>query len=101
MLEWRSFMKKYYPEGNLADGLNVGGYGAAFTLVHVLRQCGDNLTRENVMRQAASLKNFSGPTSLPGIAVNTGPTDFAPTKSMQPVRFDGKTWVPFGDVLGQ
>lgn len=101
MLEWRTFMKNYYPEGNLADGLNVGGYGAAFTLVHVLRQCGDNLTRENVMRQAASLKDFSGPTSLPGIKINTSPTDFAPTKSMQLVRFDGKTWVPFGDVLGQ
>ena len=101
MLEWRTFMKNYYPEGNRADGLNVGGYGAAFTLVHVLRQCGDNLTRENVMRQAASLKDFSGPTSLPGIKINTSPTDFAPTKSMQLVRFDGKTWVPFGDVLGQ
>jgi branched-chain amino acid transport system substrate-binding protein len=101
MLEWRTFMKKYFPEGNLADGLNVGGYSAAFTLVQVLRQCGDNLTRENVMRQAASLKNFSAPNFLPGIMVNTSPTDFAPTKSMQPVRFDGKTWVPFGDVLGQ
>jgi branched-chain amino acid transport system substrate-binding protein len=100
MLEWRAFMKKYYPDGDLTDNLNVGGFGAAYTLVYVLRQCGDNLTRENVMRQAASLKDFSGPTSLPGILVNTSPTDFAPTKSMQPVRFDGKTWVSFGDVLG-
>ena len=100
MLEWRAFMKKYYPDGDLTNNLNVGGFGAAHTLVHVLRQCGDNLTRENVMRQAASLKDFSAPTSLPGIKVNTSPTDFAPTKSMQPVRFDGKTWVSFGDVLG-
>ena len=100
MLEWRAFMKKYYPDGDLTNNLNVGGFGAAHTLVHVLRQCGDKLTRENVMRQAASLKDFSGPTSLPGIKVNTSPTDFAPTKLMQPVRFDGKTWVSFGDVLG-
>ena len=72
---------------------------ARVTLVHVLRQCGDNLTHENVMRQAANLKNFAMPTA-PGITVNTSPTDFAPIKSMQPVRFDGKTWVPFGEVLG-
>ena len=100
MLEWRAFMKKYHPEGNLADILNFTGYGAAVTLVHVLRQCGDNLTHENIIRQAASLKNFAGPTLLPGITLNTSPTDFAPTKAMQPVRFDGKTWVPLGDVLG-
>jgi branched-chain amino acid transport system substrate-binding protein len=99
MLEWRAFMKKYYPDGDLTNNLNVGGFSAAYTMVHVLRQCGDNLTRENVMRQAASLKDFTGPTSLPGILVNTSPTDFAPTKSMQPVRFDGKTWVKLGDVL--
>ena len=100
MLEWRAFMKNYYPDGDLTNNINVGGFSAAYTLVHVLRQCGDNLTRDNVMRQAASLKDFSGPTSLPGILVNTSPTDFAPTKSMQPVRFDGKTWVKLGDVLG-
>ena len=100
MLEWRAFMKKYHPEGNPADILNFGGYGNAVTLAHVLRQCRDDLTHENIMRQAASLKNFVGPTLLPGITLNTSPTDFAPTKSMQPVRFDGKTWVPFGDVLG-
>ena len=100
LLEWRAFMKKYYPEGDLANALNVAGYGSAFLMVHVLKQCGDNLTHENVMRQAASLKNYVGPTQLPGITLNTSPTDFAPTKSMQPVRFDGKTWVPFGDPLG-
>jgi len=100
MLEWRAFMKKYYPDGDLTNNLNVGGFSAAHTLVHVLRQCGDNLTRENVMRQAASLKDFSGPTSLPGVSASTSPTDYAPTKTMQPVRFDGKTWVAFGGVLG-
>jgi ABC-type branched-subunit amino acid transport system substrate-binding protein len=100
MVEWRALMKKYYPDGDLANALNVAGYGSAFLLVHVLRQCGDNLTRENVMRQAANLKNYATPYQLPGITLNTSPTDFAPTKSTQPVRFDGKTWVRFGDVLG-
>ena len=100
MVEWRAFMKKYYPDGDLANALNVAGYGSAFLLVHVLKQCGDNVTRENVMRQAASLKNFATPYQLPGITLNTSPTDFAPTKSTQPVRFDGKTWVRFGEVLG-
>jgi branched-chain amino acid transport system substrate-binding protein len=100
MVEWRAFMKKYYPDGDLANALNVSGYGSAILMVHVLKQCGDNLTRENVMRQAASLKNYATPYQLPGVTLNTGPTDFAPTKSTQPVRFDGKTWVRFGDVLG-
>ena len=100
MIEWRAFMKKYYPDGDLANALNFAGYGSAFLLVHVLKQCGDNLTRENVMRQAANLKTFKTPYQLPGITLNTSPTDFAPTKSMQPVRFDGKSWVHFGDVLG-
>jgi branched-chain amino acid transport system substrate-binding protein len=100
MVEWRAFMKKYYPDGDLANALNVAGYGSAFLMVHVLKQCGDNLTRENVMRQAANLKNFAMPTYPSGITLNTSPTDFAPTKSTQPVRFDGKTWVRFGDVLG-
>ena len=100
MVEWRAFMKKYYPDGDLANALNVSGYGSAILMVHVLKQCGDNLTRENVMRQAASLKNYATPYQLPGVTLNTGPTDFAPTKSTHRVRFDGKTWVRFGDVLG-
>lgn len=100
MVESRAFMKKYYPDGDLANALNVAGYGSAFLLVHVLKQCSDNLTRENVMRQAANLKNFATPYQRPGITLNTSPSDFAPTKSTQPVRFDGKTGVPFGDVLG-
>ena len=100
MVEWRAFMKKYYPDGDLANALNITGYSSAFLIVHVLKQCGDNLTRDNVMRQAANLQNFATPSSLPGITLNTSPTDFAPIKSTQPVRFDGKTWVRFGDVLG-
>jgi branched-chain amino acid transport system substrate-binding protein len=97
--DWVAFMKKYYPDGSLADAFNVYGYSVAQTLVQVLKQCGDNLTRENVMRQAANLKNFTTPMALPGIVINTNPLDFAPIKQMQLVRFDGKTWVLFGDVM--
>jgi branched-chain amino acid transport system substrate-binding protein len=100
MAEWRAFMKKYYPEGDLTDAFNVYGYGVARTLVQVLKQCGDNLTRENVMKQAASLKNFDTGVALPGIRINTSPSDFAPIEQVQLVKFDGKTWVPFGEVLG-
>jgi branched-chain amino acid transport system substrate-binding protein len=99
--EWRAFMTKYYPEGNLTDTSNVVGYAAAQTLVQVLKQCGDNLTRENVMKQAASLKNLQLSMALPGIAINTGPDDFAPFEAMQLSRFDGKQWERFGPVLGR
>ena len=101
MNEWRAFMKKYYPDGSLTDAANVYGYGAARTLVQVLRQCGDNLTRENVMRQAANLKDFDTGVALPGIRINTGPADYAPIESVQLVRFDGKTWAPIGEVMGK
>jgi len=97
--DWVAFMKKYYPDGSLVDAFNVYGYSVAQTLVQVLKQCGDNLTRENVMRQAANLKNFVTPMALPGIVINTSPTDFAPIEQMQLVKFDGKTWVLFGDVM--
>ena len=101
MNEWRAFMKKYYPDGSLTDASNVYGYGAARTLVQVLKQCGDNLTRENVMKQAASLKDFDTGVALPGIRINTGAADYAPIESVQLVRFDGKTWVPVGEVMGK
>jgi branched-chain amino acid transport system substrate-binding protein len=93
------FMKKYYPDGDLLDGANVFGYSAAQLLVYVLKQCGDNLTRENVMRQATSLKNVELPMLLPGMRVNTSPTDYRPLKQMQLFRFDGKRYVPIGDLL--
>jgi len=99
-LDWLAFMKKYYPEGNLADASNVYGYTVAAGLVQVLRQCGDDLTRENVMRQAANLRGLVLPMALPGIVVNTSPDDFAPFSTEQLARFDGKKWVRFGDVLG-
>lgn len=100
MIEWRAFMKKYYPEGSLTDNTNVYGYSVARTLVQVLKQCGDNLTRENVMHQAANLKDFDTGMGLPGIRINTSPTDFAPIQAMQMMKFDGKTWQLFGDVMG-
>ncbi len=101
MKEWQAWMKKYYPEGNVSDVANVYGYAVAQTLVQVLRQCGDDLTRENVMRQAANLKNFEVSVLLPGIRINTSSTDFYPIEQVQLARFDGKRWVLFGEVLGK
>jgi hypothetical protein len=99
--DYFAFMKKYYPDGNPIDSNNPYGYGAAQTLVQVLKQCGDDLTRENVMRQAANLKNFELPMLLPGIKLNTSPSDFYPIEQVQLVRFDGKTWVRFGEILSR
>ena len=101
MKEWKAFMAKYLPDGNLADGNNVYGYSVAQTLAHVLKQAGNNLTRENVMKQAASIKDLQLPLALPGVKINTGPSDFYPYESMQLMRFDGKQWVLFGDVMGK
>ncbi len=96
---WRDFMDKYYPDGDKTNNNNVYGYAVAQTMVQVLKQCGDELTRENVMKQAASLKNFSSDVMLPGIKVNTGPDDFFPIEQMQLMRFDGEAWRLFGDVI--
>ena len=97
--DWTAWMKKYYPDGNLADANIAYAYGAAATMVQVLKQCGDNLTRENVMKQAANLKKFAVPMVLPGITISTGPDDFAPFKQMQLAKFDGANWKLFGDVI--
>jgi branched-chain amino acid transport system substrate-binding protein len=99
--EWRAFMAKYYPDGNLADISNVVGYSVAQTMVQVLKQCGDNLTRENVMKQAANLKDLQLPMLLPGVKIGTGPADFAPIEAMQLSRFDGKQWERFGNIIGK
>ena len=98
--DWVEWMKKYYPSGNLADGFNVYGYNVAQGLVQVLKQCGDNLTRENVMKRAASL-DMTLPMLLPGVNVKTGPDDFYPIEREQMSRFDGKTWILFGKVYGR
>jgi branched-chain amino acid transport system substrate-binding protein len=99
MRDWSAFMAKYYPDGNREDGNALFGYAAAETLVQVLTQCGDDLSRENVMRQAASLKDYRGSILLPGIAINTGPDDFRPIEQMRLVQFDGGTWQPIGDMI--
>jgi len=97
--QWRAFMKKYYPDGSLIDSFNVYGYTVAATLHQVLKQCGDNLTRENVMRQAAGMKDFAIGTLLPGITIRTGTSDFAPIESVQLMRFNGSEWERFGQIL--
>jgi branched-chain amino acid transport system substrate-binding protein len=97
--DWVDWMKRYYPQGDLTDVYNVIGYSVAQTLVQVLKQCGDDLTRGNVMRQAANLKDFELPMLLPGIRISTGPNDFYPIEQLQLARFDGKRWVLFGEVI--
>ena len=99
MVEWTAFMKKYYPAGDLNDGSNIYGYTVARTLEQVLKQCGDNLTRENVMKQAASMKGQYIDTLLPGITITTSQDDFAPIQSVQLQRFNGKQWELFGEVM--
>lgn len=96
---WDAFMDRYFPDGDKDDIYAVFGYAAADTLLQVLRQCGDDFSRENIMRQAASLKNFQSPIALPGIVINTGPNDFRPIKQMRLVQFDGNAWQPIGDVI--
>ena len=99
--DYLAFMKKYYPDGAPEDINNVYGYSVAQTLVPVLKQCGDDLTRENIMRQAANLKDLELPMLLPGIRINTSPTDFYPIEQAQLIRFDGKTWVRFGELMSR
>jgi branched-chain amino acid transport system substrate-binding protein len=99
MKEFYAFLVKDYPEGDKLDQSTVVGYGVAQTLVQVLKQCGDDLTRANVMKQAASLKDFRTEILLPGIKINTGPTDFAPISQLQLMKFKGQQWELFGDVI--
>ena len=98
---WESFMKKYYPAGDLNDVSNLYGYTVARTLEQVLKQCGDNLTRGNVMKQAASMKGQYIDTLLPGITITTSDDDYAPIESVQMQRFNGKRWERFGEVMGK
>src|SRR3954453_20030928 len=94
-----AFMDKYYPEGDKLNTVNTYGYGTSELLVHILRQCGDDLTRENVMRQATNLKNFVGSLSLPGMVANTSATDYRINKQMQMMKFDGERWQLFGPII--
>ena len=97
--EWVKFMDKYYPTGDKSDSQNVYGQSIAATTVQTLKQCGDDLTRENVMKEAANLHDLELRMLLPGIKINTSPTNFAPIRQAQMRRFDGERYVPFGPVL--
>ena len=98
--DWMAYMQKYHPKGDLKDNFNVYGYTVAQLMVQVLKQAGDNLTRENVMKQAASL-DLTLPMLLPGVNIKTGPDDFYPIEREQLMKFDGKTWQLFGKVYGR
>ena len=96
--EWVAFMQKYYSEGALNDDFNVFGYTVAQGLVHVLKQCGNDLSRANVMKQAANIKDLTLPMLLPGIKVNTSANDYYPIEQEQLAKFDGERWVNFGEI---
>jgi branched-chain amino acid transport system substrate-binding protein len=98
ILRFEAFVKGYYPEGNRSDGSLLYGYSVAETIVRVLTACGNDLTRENVMRQAASLTDLQLDGLLPGITINTSSTDFAPIKRLRLEKFTGERWELFGDV---
>ena len=96
---WLVFMDKYFPDGDKTNINNIYGYASAQTMVQVLKQCGDNLTRENVMKHAASLKDFTSEVLLPGIRINTAANDFFPIEQMQLMKFNGEAWEVFGDII--
>ncbi|MFC0239866.1 ABC transporter substrate-binding protein [Rhodopseudomonas telluris] len=97
--EWDDFLQKYMPGADRSNGLLLYGYGAAQTLEHILKQAGDNLTRENIMKVATSLKSYAPSALLPGITMNTSPTDHFPIEQMQLMRFKGDRWEMFGNVI--
>ena len=99
MKDWVAWMKKYYPDGSLVDSFNVYGYSVAMTVVQVLKQCGDDLTRENVMKQVANIKGHVPSLALPGMSITTGPNDYRVNKQMQMMRFNGERWELFGPIL--
>jgi len=97
--QWSAFMDQYYPDGDKTNNNIVYAYSVAQSLIEVLKRCGDDLTRDNIMKQAASIKDLELPMLLPGIKVNTNPTDFFPVKQVQMARFNGERWELFGPVL--
>jgi branched-chain amino acid transport system substrate-binding protein len=99
MKTFNAFLDKYFPEANRLDASVIYGYTVAQTMVQVLKQCGDSLTRENVMKQAANLKDLELGGLLPGIKINTSASDFAPIEQLQLEKFEGDTWHRFGDVI--
>lgn len=99
MNDWRAFMAKYLPDSDRTDGSYVVGYGVSHTMTHVLNQCGDDFSRENIMRQATNLKDLENPILLPGIKINTSPTNYHPIRQMQLAKWNGKTWELFGALI--
>ena len=99
MNEWRQFMKDYIPNGDLTDGGYIAAYGSAQTMLQTLKQCGDDFSRENIMRQATNIKDEVCATLINGITVTTSPTDFHPVSQLQLAKWDGKTWVRYGDIM--
>jgi branched-chain amino acid transport system substrate-binding protein len=96
---WNAFLDKYYPDANRTDANVIYGYAVSQAMVEVLKRCGDDLTRANIMKQAASLRDFTVKGLLPGVKINTSPTDFAPVSQLQLQKFKGETWERFGDVI--
>ena len=99
MNQWRDFMAKHMPGADLTDLSYVFAYAVSLTMLKVLQQCGDDFSRENIMKQAANIKDYDNPMTLPGIKINTSPTNFHPIRAMQLMKWDGTTWVPFGDIM--
>ena len=99
MTEWRAFMAKYIPDGDLKDSGNSYGWGLSQTLTHVLKACGDDLSRDNIMRQTTSLDHLPNPVLLPGITQTTSPTNYRPLRQLQLMRWTGKTWERFGEII--
>jgi hypothetical protein len=98
MNEWRAFMTKWYPEGDQADGATVFGYGVAIGLVNVLKQCGNEMTRANLMKQMANMDMEIG-IYLPGVRIKTSPTDWSPIEQLQLMKFEGESWQLFGPMM--
>jgi ABC-type branched-subunit amino acid transport system substrate-binding protein len=96
---WIAFMDTYFPDGDKLNSTNVYGYVTAQTMVQILKQCGNDLTRDNIMKQTANIKDFTLDMLIPGIKMNTGPNDFYPIEQMQLMRFDGEAWQLFGEIL--
>ena len=99
MNEWRAFMAKYYPDGDVKDLGNISGFGLTHTMLAVLKQCGNDFSRENMLKQATNLHELENPVLLPGIKINTSSTNYRPIRQLQLMRWTGKTWDLFGDII--
>jgi hypothetical protein len=99
MKQWRDFMRKYMTDADASDQNYVNSFNSGMVLVQTLKQCGDDLSRENILKQATNLRDLELPMLLPGIKINTSPTDYYAVKQMQLMRWDGKHWLRFGEML--